>query len=618
MSLLLKLLGDFNLSLAFLVLVVSFLTIYMAVRLVKRFSFPNILTFMLQLIILTAGILSFLDKVILVPVFELALILFGVFFPGIFLITDYAAMKRRIKKSSNDAPLIEKLVRESKKEWKYQHFVEGVEEWRQEIRPSAVISVLRCTDKHLKSSLIHQINAVHKMIESGDERSLENYKALAAILKDNPFIIYNLAWLFRKNEQHEEALKYYKRALSLLGEEIKSEPAEGETNREEMKLSTSDLQMIRATFQFGYALSCYALKRYESAIHHFVQAKKSVKDLTQADSNIARAYMALGNMEEAEKHIKKALKISENTGLRFLLAKICFEKNQDMECKYHLEKIVETDADFTEAWELMGKVSRKTGDWKNAVVAYRRLTRIVPQDPEHYYRLGLSLRQEGKTEEAFANFKFTSEIQPEHSRALYSMASILDADGKYEKAIECLKRSLEGYEKLEMAYNLLAEIYISLDKVPEAIHVYEEASVQHPDSYVVFYNLGVSLMMMKRYEEAVRAFKRAQKITSDDSALYYNWASAAISLKNYSEAAKLYKEGLKFKPDDDEILFGLARVSALSGDIEAVMAFLSKAFEINPDMRLRAKASLDFSGIRTLPEFMELTRLPAREERKHA
>jgi tetratricopeptide (TPR) repeat protein len=165
-----------------------------------------------------------------------------------------------------------------------------------------------------------------------------------------------------------------------------------------------------------------------------------------------------------------------------------------------------------------------------------------------------------------------------------------------------------------MAYNLLAEIFISTDKVYDAIRIYEEAVAAYPESYLLHYNLGISLMMVRRYEESVRIFNRAHKLTHDDPALYYNWASAEISLKNYSEAAALYKEGLKLKSDDDEILFGLARVSALSGDVDATIGFLNQAFAINPGLKMRAKASNDFSAFRTLPEFMEITKLPVKEE----
>ncbi|MCX7772655.1 MAG: tetratricopeptide repeat protein, partial [Clostridia bacterium] len=405
-------------------------------------------------------------------------------------------------------------------------------------------------------------------------------------------------------------VKYYKKALYLMGED---ENGKSKKNGDEPVFED-----LRPMIRFGYGLSLYALKKFELAINQFNLVQKEAGELYEAGTNIARCYIAIGLLDDAQKHIKEALKMREDNKLRYLLARLCYEKNEEMECKYQLETIVESDPEFTEAWVLLGKLYRKGGDWKNAQVAYKKLTQLTPADADSYYRLGVAQRQEGKTEEAQASFKFATELMPEHSKAFYSLASIYDGEGKTDKAIEALKKSLEGNEKLEMAYNLLAEIYISSDWVKEAITVYEEAIREHPDSYLVHYNLGVSLMMLKRYEEAVRIFKRAQKLTNDDPALYYNWASAVIGLKNYSEAARLYKEGLKFKSDDDEILFGLARVSALSGDVEATIGFLTKAFEINPDLRIRAKSSYDFSALRTHPEFMEITRLPVREERKHA
>jgi len=48
--------------------------------------------------------------------------------------------------------------------------------------------------------------------------------------------------------------------------------------------------------------------------------------------------------------------------------------------------------------------------------------------------------------------------------------------------------------------------------------------------------------------------------------------------------------------------------------VDATIGFLTKAIEINPDLRLRAKASADFSAFRTHPEFMEITKLPIKRK----
>lgn len=603
---------NYDVSQAFIVLLVALLTVYMGFRCIKRISLITLGTFVLQLCILTAGVLTVLNKVLSVPLFEIALIVVGVVLPAIFLVFDYQDMKKRIRKANSDVPLIEKLEKQSNKSWRYEEYIEKPDEWKAEIQAGAIVSTLDMTDRHLKTNVTQQLSNVHQLIEGESyAQALETYSILSGLLSDNPLISYNTAWLYQKNERYEDAIKYYKKALYLIGEEP------GDKGKKKNGV-IEDVEVIRSTVHFGYGLCLYALKKYELAINQFNQVLKEQKELKEAEVNIARCYIAIGVLEEAQKHIKEALKNKEDNKLRYLLARLCFEKNEEMECLYQLETIVAQDSEFTEAWALLGKIYRKRGDWKNAQVSYKKLTQLTPQDADAYYRLGIAQREDGKTDEALSNFKFATDLMPEHSRAFYSLASIYDAEGKTEKAIECLNKSLAGNEKLEMTYNLLAEVYIANDKINESINVYEGSIREHPESYLLHYNLGITLMMMKRYEEAVRAFKRAHKLTQDDPSLYYNWASAVIGLKNYSEAARLYKEGLKIKSDDDEILFGLARVSALQGDVEATLGFLGRAFEINPDLRLRAKASHDFAAYRTLPEFMALTKLPMREERKNA
>lgn len=603
---------NYDVSQAFIVVLVAVLTIYMGFRLVRRLSLWTVLAFVLQLCILTVGVLTVLNKVLSVPLYEIVLILVGVLVPAFFLIYDYVDMKKRIRKANSDVPLVEKLEKQNHKSWRYEEYIESPDEWKQEIKAGTIVSTLDLADKTLKNNLTHQLTAVQQLIDQeAYSQAMDVYAIISGILSENPLINYNTAWLYQKNGRYEEAINYYKKALSLVGDE----PA---AKGKKKSKTGDDGDMLRPMANYGYAMCLYALGKYEMAINQFMKVLKEGQAIKEAEVNIARCYMAIGDLSEAKNHIKSALQAKEDIKLRFLLAKLCFEQKEEMECKYQLETIVDQDSEFTEAWVLLGQLYRKTKDWKNTQTVYKKLTQLAPQEADYYYRLGVAQREEGKTEEALSNFRFATELMPEHSRAFYSMASIYDAEGKTEKAIEALNKSLEGNEKLEMTYNLLAEIYVTNDRVNEAITVYENSIREHPESYLLHYNLGVSLMMMKRYEEAVRIFKRASKLTNDDPALYYNWASALIGLKNYSEAARLYKEGLKYKSDDDEILFGLARVSALQGDVEATLGFLSRAFEINPDLRLRAKASHDFSAFRTLPEFMELTKLPMREERKHA
>ncbi|NLM76060.1 MAG: tetratricopeptide repeat protein [Clostridiaceae bacterium] len=601
--------SNYNISLTFIVLIVAVLTVYMAVRCIRRIDLVTVGAFIVQLCMLTTGVLTVAKRVMTIPAYEITLILFGILIPGTFLVFDYVNMKKRIKISNADVPLIERVEKQSNKDWTYKEYVETAEEWKTEIPYNTIVKTLNIGDKQLKSNLINQLSAVHKLIDVRDyKKALDNYMILTGILNHNPYIVYNAGWLYYRNGQYDDAIKMYKNSLNLIGEDA---------NTKKDKKEDTEFN-LRPILYFACGLCLYYQKKYELAIDQFELAQKDAGAIREVEINIARCYIAIKEFEEAQKHINNALKSKDDSKLRYILARICYERNENMECKFHLETIVEKDSEFTEAWVLLGDLYIKSKDWQGAEKAYKKLTSLVPDNADFYYCLGIAQRELGKTEEAYSSFEYAAEIMPEHSRALFSMASIYDAQAKSSKAIELLEKSLEGNEKLEMAYNLLAEIHISNDNINEAIHVYQKAVREHPDSYILHYNLGITLMMMRRYEEATRVFSTARKLSEDDPALYYNWASAEIGLKNYSEAAKLYKNGLKFKPDDEDILFGLAKVSALSGDVHATLAFLRQAIEINPALRLRAKASLDFAAFRTHPEFMELTRLPLRTERKKA
>ena len=185
---------NYNISLAFIVLLMAFLTVYMAIRCFRRLNAVSIIVFAIQLCALTSGVLTIINRVLSVPLYEIIIIVFGLLLPGVFLISDYIGMKNRIKKSLADAPLIEKLERQSNKSWKYGEYIEELDEWKEEIKSSIIANTLNLNDKHLKTNVNKQLIAVHKLIDSGEfKQALEIYKILSDILSNNSHIIYNTA-----------------------------------------------------------------------------------------------------------------------------------------------------------------------------------------------------------------------------------------------------------------------------------------------------------------------------------------------------------------------------------------------------------------------------------------
>ena len=122
--------------------------------------------------------------------------------------------------------------------------------------------------------------------------------------------------------------------------------------------------------RFGYGLCLYMTKKYVLAIEQFLMVKKDIEGLREADINIAKCYIAIDELGEAQRHIREALKSKEDINC-IIFWRLCFEKQGDGG-KYQLETIVENDPEFTEAWSLHGNFI-VSGDWKNALVAYKSI-----------------------------------------------------------------------------------------------------------------------------------------------------------------------------------------------------------------------------------------------------
>ena len=439
---------SYDISLAFIVIMVAILTVYMGFRCVRRLNAVTAIAMFIQLCMLTTGVLTVFNKVLSIPFYEIMMILLGILLPSGFLAHDYLDMKKRIKNGNMDIQLIEKKEKKSNKSWRYDDYIEKPDEWKNEIKAGTIVSSLKLADKQLRSNITRQLSAVQKLIDREEYRqALDTYIIISELLSNNPMVIYNTAWLSYKNGLFEEAVDYCKKTLDLTGEGI-----DGKTRKNHD--ADGDMKSIHAKTHFGYGLCLYSMKKYELAVSQFELAGEHAGELRESQINIARCYIAIGVLDKAQEHIEAALKLSEDSKLRFLLAKLCYEKKEEMKCKYQLESIVSSDDEFTEAWELLGGLYRKSEDWTDAQKAYKKLVQLAPQNADNYYYLGVAQREDGKTEEALSSLKFATELMPDHSRAFYSLASIYDAQGDTDKAIEMLHKSLDGNEKPEMEARL--------------------------------------------------------------------------------------------------------------------------------------------------------------------
>lgn len=156
------------------------------------------------------------------------------------------------------------------------------------------------------------------------------------------------------------------------------------------------------------------------------------------------------------------------------------------------------------------------GNYEEAAKLYQEAIDKNPQDPTHYYNLGIAFMRMDKHDEAIEAFKKMIEIQPDSYSALKCLGQLYGKKKDYEEASK---------------YFFLA-VKVSSDD-PEA-----------------HYNLGVSLVNIGDYPRALDAFRKSINSQEDYADSYYQLGLLYLNQNKLDEALAAFEEFIKLEPED--------------------------------------------------------------------
>jgi tetratricopeptide (TPR) repeat protein len=165
---------------------------------------------------------------------------------------------------------------------------------------------------------------------------------------------------------------------------------------------------------------------------------------------------------------------------------------------------------FLDAYSFLraGMANERTGNYPEAVRAYKRGLEVEPENVELLNSLGFSLFQQGKSEEAIVALERALAVDPQHWKAHNNMALASIDLGELEMAEVHYRESL-AIEPQPAIYNDLGFVLERQGMPEDAAIAYREALKLDPESATAHYNLGASLTRVGEYEEAEGHFRAA-------------------------------------------------------------------------------------------------------------
>ena len=304
------------------------------------------------------------------------------------------------------------------------------------------------------------------------------------------------------------------------------------------------------------------------------KAAASAPDNARIQNELARAYLATGDMSKAVALLESVLNKADSS-------------EKQVQSQLILLQAYQRSGEFNKAIELTKDLAAQSPDSPLP----HHLEGIAHEGKENYvaarnsYRKALSIKPDfilsilgeagldviaGNVEQARKSYEKVLEIQPGHSGAMASLASIMARDGKQQETIALLEKARKADSKAMDPRIILSLYKLQEGKAEEALKLAEEARLAAPDDLRVLLALGEVQLAneMEEAEKTLLSFTEKLPLLPDG---HFLLAQAMAAKGNLTGARISLEKVLDLAPDHVRARIALGNLELRTGDANAAM-----------------------------------------------
>ncbi len=218
-----------------------------------------------------------------------------------------------------------------------------------------------------------------------------------------------------------------------------------------------------------------------------------------------------------------------------------------------LQELVERNPEAGQFWKILGVTQRSLG--KEAILAMRKATELLPDDAEAFNNLGVTLCHTGRYQEAVSTLRRSVEICPDYLVGLNSLGLALYCHEQYGESIEINRKVLSIDPDNFDALNNLGISLTSIGELDEAVVSLRRALVINPSSVLAYTNLGNALQFLGEIDEAIVCFLQSLSLRPGDVNARANLGTLLHQKGDFGDALACYEIALSLRPNDATILY---------------------------------------------------------------
>ncbi len=298
----------------------------------------------------------------------------------------------------------------------------------------------------------------------------------------------NLAKIYFNQDEFEKATSLLKKVLNIIPFDyeakflIERSATEKSVQKKENKPRITKNMVDMVDLEYKYV--------FRSDVNHII----SVMNET------ALSLLKSGHLGKAIGLIRIFLEIHDlSPDLNYNLANF-YRMNNDLgKAMKYAWRATELKKDFRDAYDLVGNIFFKLGDYENSIMAYQKVMDIGPRDALSYYNLGCVYSAIEDLDNAEENWK--NALSREKVRAVKR---------KEETSKDELTRTVTVFKSpvSAKAHDALGRLYLQQNQSEKALEHFQKAVEIEPGKPELYYEIGKIHLDQKNTKKAIYSFEK--------------------------------------------------------------------------------------------------------------
>lgn len=264
-------------------------------------------------------------------------------------------------------------------------------------------------------------------------------------------------------------------------------------------------------------------------------------------------------------------------------AAAAYQRRDWAEVERLCRSILRITSNHFDALNFLGAVLAQTGRPAEAIILFRRASRLKPQDATIHNNIGNVLKQLGQQEAALESYEEALRLRPDYVDALGNKGRLLFALARFDAALGCYDKLLAITPDHIEAMIGRGNALIELCRYDAAISAFDRVLQINPDHAGALNNRGNALRLSQQFDAALICHDRAIILKPDQAEFHNNRGNTLRDLKRFSEALQAFDRALVLAPHYANAYSNRGNVLKDLGQSEAAIESYRQALKEKPD-----------------------------------